>query len=35
MLEVREDLDGTGVSNEPYRQTIAVQRLGHRYDWQN
>jgi hypothetical protein len=35
MSEVREDSDGTSISNEPYRQTIAVQRLGHGYDRQN
>jgi hypothetical protein len=35
MLEVREDSYGTRVSNEPYRQTIAVQRLGHGHDRQN
>jgi hypothetical protein len=35
MLEVQEDSDGTSVSNEPYRQTVAVQRLGHGHDRQN
>jgi hypothetical protein len=35
MLEVREDSDGTSVSNEPYRQTVAVQRLEHGHDRQN
>jgi hypothetical protein len=32
MLEVREDSDGTSISNEPYHQTVAVQRLGHGHD---
>jgi hypothetical protein len=35
MSEVREDSDGTSVSNEPYHQTMAVQRLEHGYDQQN
>jgi hypothetical protein len=35
MSEVQEDLDGTCVSDEPYRQTMAVQRLGHGHDRQN
>jgi hypothetical protein len=29
MSEVREDSDGTSISNEPYHQAMAVQRLGH------
>jgi hypothetical protein len=35
MSEVREDSNGTSVSNEPYSQTVAVQRLGHGHDRQN
>jgi hypothetical protein len=35
MSEVQEDIDGTSVSNEPYRQTMAIQRLEHGHDWQN
>jgi hypothetical protein len=33
--EVREDSDGTSVSDEPHYQTVAVQRLGHGHDQQN
>jgi hypothetical protein len=32
MSEVREDSDGTSISNEPYHQTMAVQRLGYGHD---
>jgi hypothetical protein len=35
MSEVQEDSDGTCISNEPYRQTVVVQRLGHGYDQQD
>jgi hypothetical protein len=35
MLEVLKDTDGTSVSNEPYRQTMAIQRPGHGHDRQN
>jgi hypothetical protein len=35
MSEVREDSDGTSISNEPYRQTMTVQRLEYGYDGQN
>jgi hypothetical protein len=35
MSEVWEDIDGTGFSNEPYRQTLAIQRLGYGHDPKN
>jgi hypothetical protein len=35
MSEIPEDTDGTTVSNEPYHQTLAIQRMGYGHDRQN
>jgi hypothetical protein len=35
MSEVWQDTDGTNISNEPYRQTLAIQKLGYGHDRQN
>ena len=33
MLVIWEDPDGTIVSNEPHREAVAIQRMGHGHDW--